>query len=73
MKDKEELFTNDDFERWFLHGANRSDRITELDREQLLENCNYICQAEVLSPSQSTAELRAAIDRWADDWNESRD
>jgi hypothetical protein len=66
------IFGPDDFERWFKEGASRTDRCPDSAREQLFENCLYLTDVEERVLLQTPAELRDAIDTWADEWNASR-
>ncbi len=63
-------FAPEDFERWFLAGADRTDRFTDQDVDALVENCIYISQAESRRMVQSVAELRSDIEGWKAKWNE---
>ncbi len=63
-------FGPDDFERWWLEGMTREDKIKKHDRSELYENCLYLAEAEHREMTQTLAELREAINNWADKWNE---
>jgi len=65
-------FTPDDYRGWWLANQNESDTLTLIDRAELLDNCVYLARAEGREMTQQLEELRAAIDRWADEWNSSR-
>jgi hypothetical protein len=71
--DQQASFGPDDFETWFLAGADRNDRFGDSDRGQLFENCIYLTNAEDRVLIQTPDELRDAIGRWADEWNARAD
>ena len=62
-------FESDDFDRWFLEGADRETRVTRRDERGLFENCIYLASAEYREMSQTASELKTAIREWADEWN----
>lgn len=64
-------FTDDDFDRWFLEGSERSDPVTADDQAALFENCQYLAYTESRQSTQTDDELREAISRWANTWNVS--
>jgi len=66
---EEAVFTNDDFDTWFLAGSDRSDRISPDDQGQLFDNCVYLCQQESRPLGQTYDELRGAIAVWTKKWN----
>ena len=63
-------FTSDDFETWYLSGRNRNEPVMPRDRRELVDNCIYLACTEARRMTQTRQELRDAIDRWADRWNE---
>jgi len=63
-------FGPDDFERWWLEGMTREDKIKKHDRSELYENCLYLAEAEQREMIQTAAELKNAINEWADQWND---
>ena len=69
MQDMTAIFDNDDFERWWLHGRARNDRVSQSDQDELFENCLYLCESEGRVLAQTHEELRQAIASWAEDWN----
>jgi len=64
-------FGRDDFESWWLMGMTCNDKIKKYHRQDLYENCLYLAEAEHRKMTQSAAELRRAINDWADQWNDN--
>lgn len=63
-------FGPDDFERYWLHGADRSDKLSDTDIAEMVEHCLYVAELERREMTQTLAELRAEARDWADDWNQ---
>lgn len=63
-------FGPEDFERWWLAGMDRDDRIDDDARAEMLDAMLYLAEAENRRMVQTVADLRAAIGDWADEWNQ---
>ena len=63
-------FGNEDYERWFLHGRDRTDNVEDADQVDLYENCIYLARAEARRMIQTAQELRSSIAKWASEWND---
>jgi len=60
-------FGPDEFETWWLAGMDETDPIDNDAREQMLGAMLYIAEAEGRVMTQTIAELKVAIDDWAND------
>ena len=66
-------FGPDDFETWFLTGADRNTRFSAKNEQELYDNCKYLAESECRLITQSASELKRDIRNWANSWNEQID
>jgi len=66
---REATFDGEDFERWWLHGMRRQDRLSLADINEMYDNLVYLAGAEQRTMTQTESELRGLIADWAADWN----
>lgn len=62
-------FGPEDFERWWLAGMDDEDPISDDYRREMFDAMVYLAEAEGREIVQTAAQLRDAIDYWADAWN----